>query len=415
MSSSRDVSPAAMLRCSGNGPHGFGAGRPWPVDTARRAQRSGCRGRHCGRPRPRADPTAAWARPRSRMRPGCQRHRSGHRQGPTSVEADGLAGLEEGALLLDRQRGEPEVAQPVGEVHDGVAVEHHGVVAGRQLDRVAHGGRALGRLATDGGGVDAVDVHGHLLGIAGAAAGTHHHRQHLRPRARLAVTAMPRELATLTCSLGGRGVAEGLRTDAAGGRDDGTGGIGPRVGVGRGGGLGIGSGDERRGLVVRASEAKSDSLGLESRRGAGRCRRGGAGDPSSWRLAEATPTRWPSTKRRFTTVSASATFWWISLLAKRVRALCSWVTTASAWVAPASMAMATARCASSRPLGGCSLRHALPTPTSTSRKRAPLLPWPTCMPCPGWPLPQLVTPTSCQLRSSATASQEPQNRGVMPV
>ena len=58
---------------------------------------------------------------------------------------------------------------------------------------------------------------------------------------------------------------------------------------------------------------------------------------------------------------------------------------------------------------------AVPTPTWTSRKRAPLQPWPTCMPWPGWPLPQFVMPTSIQLRASATASQEPQNIGVMPV
>ena len=32
MSSSRGVVPAAMTMWSGNGPHGFGAGRPWPVD-----------------------------------------------------------------------------------------------------------------------------------------------------------------------------------------------------------------------------------------------------------------------------------------------------------------------------------------------------------------------------------------------
>ena len=32
MSSSRDEVPGSISMFSGNGPHGFGAGRPWPVE-----------------------------------------------------------------------------------------------------------------------------------------------------------------------------------------------------------------------------------------------------------------------------------------------------------------------------------------------------------------------------------------------
>src|SRR6476646_8140850 len=63
---------------------------------------------------------------------------------------------------------------------------------------------------------------------------------------------------------------------------------------------------------------------------------------SSVRPDEATPTRLPMTNRRFTTALVSATFWWIWLLAKRVRAASSAMTNASASVAPSRSAWASA-------------------------------------------------------------------------
>lgn len=56
---------------------------------------------------------------------------------------------------------------------------------------------------------------------------------------------------------------------------------------------------------------------------------------SSVRPVAATPTRFPRTKRRLTRTFASATFWWISELAKRVKAASSALTSTSASVAPA--------------------------------------------------------------------------------
>ena len=83
------------------------------------------------------------------------------------------------------------------------------------------------------------------------------------------------------------------------------------------------------------------------------------------------------TTRRLTTLFVSATFWWISLLAKRVSAESSAMTSASASVTPsrsASASAASARASASaarssfigRPPG-----YHLPTPTWTSRNRAP--------------------------------------------
>ena len=52
-------------------------------------------------------------------------------------------------------------------------------------------------------------------------------------------------------------------------------------------------------------------------------------------------------------------------------------------------------------------------PTVTLRNRAGEAPCATCMSCIGSPLPQFMTPFGTQNRSSATASHEPQNSGVM--
>ena len=111
-------------------------------------------------------------------------------------------------------------------------------------------------------------------------------------------------------------------------------------------------------------------------------------------------------------MSSSATFWWISLFAKRVSALSVRMTSASACEAPALERHRHGALGDREPVGSA---HRAPTPTWTSRKRAPLQPCPTCMPWPGWPLPQFVMPTSIHVLASATASQERQNSGVMPV
>ena len=99
--------------------------------------------------------------------------------------ADPLAGLEERALLLDRERGEAEVAEHVGDVDDRVGLEHDRVVAGRQLHRVRHLVRLPGRLAADRGGVESREVHRAALGVAGATVGAHRHGQQLGAAARL--------------------------------------------------------------------------------------------------------------------------------------------------------------------------------------------------------------------------------------
>ena len=54
-------------------------------------------------------------------------------------------------------------------------------------------------------------------------------------------------------------------------------------------------------------------------------------------------------------------------------------------------------------------------PTCTLRKRAGAAPWPVWATCSGWPLPQLGVPQTIQWSALQTASQEPQNWGVMPV
>ena len=63
-------------------------------------------------------------------------------------------------------------------------------------------------------------------------------------------------------------------------------------------------------------------------------------------------------------------------------------------------------------LGGVAEHQA--GPTETSRKRQGAAPWPTCMICIGSPLPQFTTPHIRHSSGPATASQEPQNSGVMP-
>src|SRR5260221_158720 len=60
-------------------------------------------------------------------------------------------------------------------------------------------------------------------------------------------------------------------------------------------------------------------------------------------------------------------------------------------------------------------RGAYAASTRTLRKRQGAAPWPTCMDWPGSPLPQLTTPQRRHSLGPATASQERQNSGVMPL
>ena len=143
---------------------------------------------------------------------------------------------------------------------------------------------------------------------------------------------------------------------------------------------------------------------------------------ASVRPDDATPTRLPITTRRLIVALVSATFWWIWLFANRVRAESSVITSASASVTPSRIAAArtssasvSASCARSSFIErGCALaagrvRYHLPTPTWTSRNRAPGTAWPTCPVWPGSPFPQFGVPSITYERSSPTASHERQN------
>ena len=156
---------------SGNGPHGFGAGRPWPVD-ATPSRAAVCASYTTSRQMPAStqrDPPLGDALEVERQRqPGRVVAVVDDRD---EVAADALAGLGEAAFLLDGQGGEAEVAEHVQQVHDRVFLEDDRVVAGVDGDRV--GGRAglAGRLAAERRRVDGRGVHGGRLGVAGAAVG----------------------------------------------------------------------------------------------------------------------------------------------------------------------------------------------------------------------------------------------------
>ena len=118
----------------------------------------------------------------------------------------------------------------------------------------------------------------------------------------------------------------------------------------------------------------------------------------SVRLVDATPTRLPMTTRRLIATLVSATFWWISLLAKRVRA------ESSAGDEGLGLGDAIARREREGGLGQGErvatpivvhrlASYHLPTPTWTSRNRAPDTAWPTWPVWPGSPLPQFGVPS----------------------
>src|SRR5512135_2693831 len=96
---------------------------------------------------------------------------------------------------------------------------------------------------------------------------------------------------------------------------------------------------------------------------------------TSVRADDMTAIRLPATNRRLTVRFDSATFWWISLLAKRVRAESSDVTRTSASVAPTrsarpSTSSASASASSAPTLG--SARRASAAASSLSTARSPL-------------------------------------------
>ena len=186
----------------------------------------------------------------------------------------------------------------------------------------------------------------------------------------------------------------------------------------------VGRGDDRAdrlGPELRASPRRSAGCRRPRRRGprsgrAGRPSRRAPRRPGRWRRrarpggagprrrsgrGDATPTRLPTTNRRLTATLVSATFWWISLLAKRVSAESSAMTSASASVAPVAHARgqgglgqgAARRWARSSFIASPPRAYHLPTPTWTSRKRAPGTACPTCPVWPGSPLPQFGVPS----------------------
>ena len=105
------------------------------------------------------------------------------------------------------------------------------------------------------------------------------------------------------------------------------------------------------------------------------------------------------TTRRLIETLVSATFWWISLLAKRVSAESSAMTSASASVTPSLHRerehglRKRQRVAASIVVHRSAPPYHLPTPTWTSRNRAPGTACPTCPVWLGSPLPQLGVPS----------------------
>ena len=147
--------PAAMTMCSGNGPHGFGAGRPWPVERAAVAR---------GRLRVVDDVAAdAGVEERHALLGDAlvvERRRRAGRVG--AVVDDGheratpirLPGSKNERSSWTASAEKPEVAEHVGDVDDRVLLEDDRVVAGLDRDGVAHGPRLLGGLAADRRRVD---------------------------------------------------------------------------------------------------------------------------------------------------------------------------------------------------------------------------------------------------------------------
>ena len=126
----------------------------------------------------------------------------------------------------------------------------------------------------------------------------------------------------------------------------------------------------------------------------------------------------PSTTTRSRTWSSSlAMFWWMRLLANRVRALVPWpqVTSASA----RSPTRASTRSQRSKPALGDGVGGGVPghqrTPTRTSANRAGTDGWPVWPTWIGWPLPQLAVPQNTHSSGPPTMSIDAQNRGPMPV
>ena len=128
---------------------------------------------------------------------------------------------------------------------------------------------------------------------------------------------------------------------------------------------------------------------------------------SVW-LPVASATRPSSATRRWTRWAASATFWWMKLVAKRV--------SASVPLADGDLGLGVGSHAGQDALADVEQHVAHPlTPTRTPRKRHGTAGWPVWPIWPGWPLPQFGVPQNVHSDSLPSMSSEPQKRGPMPV
>ena len=324
--------------------------------------------------------------------------------------------LEERAILLDRQRREPEVAEHVEQVDDRVLVEDDGVVAGIDVHGVRARLRALGGLAADRRGVDLGRVDGALLRVAGPVVGAHRDREQLRGRAALG-GADPL----------GVGDGDGLglggerpeRRDAGVVRrgDDVSDALGPQLGAGVGRALGPAGVERRRRIRGRQARPLLELLD-------GRGDRGGTlderldplvVDPAGRRHADPAAVHEPEVDER---LGAGDVL--VDLRVGEAR---------QGRFAGHDQGLGLAR---ARPLGrvddllGEAKRllgvapdpvlgaHPI-TPTRTLRNRPPETPWPTWPVCPGSPLPQFGVPHIRQLEASPMASIDRHSSYVMPV
>ena len=271
---------------------------------------------------------------------------------------------------------EAEVAEHVEEVDDGVLLEDDGVVA-RRRPRQRSPWRAPWR-----------PPRGRSRRRRSSCVDR---RASRRSRCRRRVpSSTVRSWATVRVPRGTDALRVGDRDRLRAGRERAVGGDAGRVGGGDDLTHAVGSDSGLAPAVAVRSPASTSSAvvglgqaapvvellhdpGDRARRCAARRRR----PSSSVRPLEATPTRLPTTNRRFTTTLVSATFWWIWLLANRVSAASSAMTRASASVAPSRSAWRDGRSRRAAARRGRGRRssapraHHLPTPTWTFRNRAP--------------------------------------------
>ncbi len=330
-SSPRGVDPAAIAEWSGNGPHGVGAAGRGRWTARRRGPRSWYRDDFPADAALHHD-DAARGDARSRTQPAFPLGRAGRRRWSSSSRPIRSAGLEERALLLDGEAGEADEAEVVEEVGDGVLLQDDRVVAGCQVDRAGPSVEAFRPPPADRGGVDRRGGPrrrpprspsrraGPIVTVSSA-----------RPRA-------PRPPGTPVVD------ADGHHLDTGGERPEGA---DPRR---------VGRRDHRthagRAQLGEASAVPSAEGALDRHDRVRRRQPGERASPRRWPRSgprprpalaghrvgapdEATRIRRPRTKRRLDPDARdSATFWWISLFAKRVRASSPPATRTSASVAP---------------------------------------------------------------------------------